>query len=405
MRRFSASPEYLIGSWHMSDPANSTAEKGPENTIPGAETPPVSGESERPATGEGPALGAAAGAAMPLLSTYLRRWITIRDQPGPAEQVLMGMACVLCVLVVWHVLTTGTPEERIVGNLTLPSLTETVKSFGSLWFDRALARSALWSLARVLGGFLLAAAVGIPLGVSAGALRRLRAFLRPVSVFGRNVPIAALIPLTLIWFGLGETQKVMFIFFACVAFVFFDSVRAVDDVPDTYLDTAYTLGARFLPKRGAARAALAGLGYASLFGAAFLVLVEWPGKADSAALWSTWSWGLAASVGVGFFLGFVLWFPILSFQAVQKVLLPLGLPDIMNSLRLLFGLAFGYIMLAEVINAEHGLGSIIILSQRRGPREHIYLALVIIALLAFAIDRVILLTQRRLFPYRHTGEG
>jgi ABC-type nitrate/sulfonate/bicarbonate transport system permease component len=60
-------------------------------------------------------------------------------------------------------------------------------------------------------------------------------------------------------------------------------------------------------------------------------------------------------------------------------------------------------MLAEVINAEYGLGAIINLSQRQGPREHIYLSLILIALLAFAIDRAIIAVQRRLFPYRTVG--
>ena len=54
----------------------------------------------------------------------------------------------------------------------------------------------------------------------------------------------------------------------------------------------------------------------------------------------------------GFVAGFVLWFPIIGHQVLRKVVLPLALPDIVNSLRLIFGLAFGYIMLAEVINAK-----------------------------------------------------
>ena len=53
------------------------------------------------------------------------------------------------------------------------------------------------------------------------------------------------------------------------------------------------------------------------------------------------------------------------------MLVPLALPRIYGSLRSLFGLAFGYIMLAELINAKHGLGYLLSTSQRRGPhREH-----------------------------------
>ena len=82
------------------------------------------------------------------------------------------------------------------------------------------------------------------------------------------------------------------------------------------------------------------------------------------------------------------------------VLVTLALPDIYNSLRHLFGLAFGYIMLAELINAEHGLGFLLMASQRRGLSEHIILILIIIGLLAYGIDRVLFWFQRGLFPYR-----
>ena len=89
-----------------------------------------------------------------------------------------------------------------------------------------------------------------------------------------------------------------------------------------------------------------------------------------------------------------------SLQIVTKVLVALALPDIYNSLRHLFGLAFGYIMLAELINTEHGLGYLLMSSQRRGLSEHIILILIIIGLLAYGIDRVLFWFQRGLFPYR-----
>ena len=150
----------------------------------------------------------------------------------------------------------------------------------------------------------------------------------PLALFGRNLPVAALIPLTILWFGIDETQKVMFIFIACVPFVYSDAVAAIASVPDRYVETAQTLGAT-------------------------------------------------------------------SLQIVRKVLVALALPDIYNSLRHLFGLAFGYIMLAELINAQHGLGYLLMTSQRRGLSEHIILILIIIGLLAYGIDRAAVLVPAR----------
>lgn len=340
---------------------------------------------------------------MKKLLEYLRKWATIRDRPSVIESAAMSVVCILLVAIAWFVLTAGQVENRIIGPVTLPSLGETLRSFPRLWFDRALARSALWSLGRVIGGFTLAAAIGIPLGICAGSFLRLNALMKPLSIFGRNIPVAALIPLTLMWFGLGELQKVMFIFLASVAFVFFDSVSAVESVPNSYLDAAHTLGARYAPRHGLACGLVAGLAYAVVFTVAFVLFAQHPGANDF-ELKAAWRIHLVEMSVFGFALGFILWFPLTAFQTIQKVLMPLAMPEIVNSLRLLFGLAFGYIMLAEVINAEFGLGAIINLSQRQGPREHIYLSLILIALLAFGIDRGILTLQRRLFPYRNAGE-
>ena len=67
-------------------------------------------------------------------------------------------------------------------------------------------------------------------------------------------------------------------------------------------------------------------------------------------------------------------------------------------------MAFGYIMLAELINANYGLGYLLMTSQRRGLSEHIILILLIIGLLAYGIDRALLWLQRGLFPYRQVED-
>jgi NitT/TauT family transport system permease protein len=257
------------------------------------------------------------------------------------QALLLSIASIVLVFAVWWLLTFGERgEDRIVSPSRLPSLQETFGSFESLWFERALTRNTYASLKRVVLGFGLAAIVGVPVGILCGCFTRISAFLAPLTIFGRNIPMAALIPLSFSLFGIGEWQKIMFIFIAAVAFIVSDSAQAVRDVATRYVDTAYTLGAR-----------------------------RW--------------------------------------QVILKVLVPLAMPSIFNSLRLLFGLAFGYIMLAEVIQVGgiSGLGGIINNSFRRGPKEHIYLVLIIIPLVALAIDRLLFWIQKQLFPYRYGGPG
>jgi ABC-type nitrate/sulfonate/bicarbonate transport system permease component len=267
-----------------------------------------------------------------------RSLFALRLPPPRMSRRLIGFGAAAVVVLAWWAATTGgTAEDRLISPVILPSPLEVVRSFPSLLNERALLQGIAATLKRVLIGFGLAAAIGVPLGILAGSWRVIEAAGAPLALFGRNLPVAALIPLTILWFGIDETQKVMFIFIACVPFVYSDSVSAITGVPDRYVETAQTLGAR-----------------------------PW--------------------------------------QAITKVLVPLALPEIYTSLRHLFGLAFGYIMLAELINAEHGLGFLLMSSQRRGLSEHIILILLIIGALAYAIDRVLLWFQRGLFPHRVVEE-
>jgi NitT/TauT family transport system permease protein len=263
--------------------------------------------------------------------------LTLRLPPPPMTRRLIGIGAMAVFVLAWWFATLGPSESRWISPIILPSPAEVIRSFPSLVNERALLQSIAATLRRVLIGFGLAALVGVPLGILAGSFRVVEAAGAPLALFGRNLPVAALIPLTILWFGIDESQKVMFIFIACVPFVYTDAVAAIAGVPDRYVETAQTLGATPL-------------------------------------------------------------------QIVRKVLVALALPDIYNSLRHLFGLAFGYIMLAELINAQHGLGYLLMASQRRGMSEHIILILIIIGLLAFGIDRLLFWFQRGLFPYRAVSE-
>ncbi|MEP2775624.1 MAG: ABC transporter permease subunit [Luteolibacter sp.] len=335
------------------------------------------------------------------ISNWSKRTRTIRDSPSYIEGLFFGAGCIAFVLFIWWFLTVGEGDARLVDAYTLPTPTETFGSFGELW-KRELSRSIVISLARVLGGFLLAASIGVPLGVMSGSYLRLNCFLKPLVLFGRSIPIAALIPLTMVWFGLGEFNKVMFIFLATIAFIIFDTVNTVHAVPDRFIDTSYTLGARSSRKKGAILASIAGACYGLLILLGWYILRDDPTKSWAKEFSSASAYYRFLG---GFIGGFALWFPIAGHQVLRKVIFPLALPGIVNSLRLIFGLAFGYIMLAEVINAKTGIGALIINSQRRGYQEHIYLCLFIISLLAWLIDRSIMLCQRQLFPHIKHGEN
>lgn len=288
----------------------------------------------------GPAAGPAAGPIAPAPESKLAPppkptpwWIALRQEPPTVASKLLGATCIGLLLLVWYLFTRGEGiADRIISPSKLPSPFEVFSVLPEL-HRRGLGESILATLSRVLIGFFFAMLVGVGTGVAAASFRSLQAFFTPIVLFGRSLPLAALVPLTILWFGIEETQKEMFIFFASVPFVFSDTVKAVSLVPQRYVETAETLGASRI-------------------------------------------------------------------QIILKVLFPLALPDIVTSLRFLFGLALGYIMLAEVINAREGLGYMINTGERLGYTDQNYLLLVVIGLLAYSVDWTIGFLQRHIFSYR-----
>jgi NitT/TauT family transport system permease protein len=294
-------------------------------------------EEKKPATSAGgTTAGPTAGVKLKsgVAGSNSRLDLRIRETIPGWMWIVLGIIPILLLLGVWTLMTTGAqPEDRYVSPTILPSPVEVVKSIPALWFDRALMRNLFVSFARVLGGFGIAVALMFPLGLFMGSFTKIRAAFTPLSVFGAYLPIPTLVPLTLSLFGTGESQKLIFLALAFSVYLLPLVVAAVDCVDDTYLKTAYTLGA---------------------------------GRRT----------------------------------AVTKVLLPIAWPQIYRALRLGFGVGWSYILLAEMVDIGKGLGGLIIISQRRGPREHIYVILVVIVLVAFLTDKAWSAGEKRLFPYR-----
>ena len=88
------------------------------------------------------------------------------------------------------------------------------------------------------------------------------------------------------------------------------------------------------------------------------------------------------------------------FNVIWRVLIPIALPDLWHAMRLAFGVGWTYIVLAEVVVMVDGLGFLIQNSFRRGPREHIYLVILVITLIAWIADLAWERLGRILFPYR-----
>ncbi len=134
----------------------------------------------------------------------------------------------------------------LVGPTYLPSPQDLARSLTQL-VTNGYQRTPLWehigiSLFRALAGFALGVAVGIPTGLITGHMRAADAAMSPIMAFIRPIPPIAFIPMVVLYFGLGETGKVVLIFITAFNYAHVNAHAGASHVPIAYLRAAQTLG-------------------------------------------------------------------------------------------------------------------------------------------------------------------
>ncbi len=136
----------------------------------------------------------------------------------------------------WQMEPLYLPAPEVVWKRTLKVLSEGFRNF-TLWEHLG------YSLFRVIAGFLLGALVGIPLGYAMGLSNWFRGWFDPIVEFMRPVPPLALIPLVIIWFGIGEVGKIILLFLAALWIMAIAARSGVSGVNISKVHAAYSLGA------------------------------------------------------------------------------------------------------------------------------------------------------------------
>ncbi len=221
---------------------------------------------------------------------------------------------------------------QLVDPLFLPGPGAVLRRF-DLWVrDGGLLRDAGISIFRVTVGFLLSAAIALPLGLVIGAYRPVRAFFEPLLEFARYLPAVAFVPMVLLWTGIGESSKILVIWIG----TFFQMVIMLSEdvgrVPLPQVETARTLGAS--------------------------------GR-----------------------------------EVVILVLLRSAMPAMFDTLRITLGWAWTYLVVAELVAANSGLGYAILKAQRFLQTDRIFVGIIVIGLIGLATDQVLRWLHRRLFPW------
>jgi NitT/TauT family transport system permease protein len=154
-------------------------------------------------------------------------------------RIALGISFFVLFFGVWGVLTLG----GYVSKTFLADPITMVRSGYDLLANQGFAKDIGMTMWRVLGGFLIAAALAIPLGVMMGAYKPIEAFFEPFISFARYLPASAFIPLLILWAGIGEAQKLWVIFIGSFFQLVLMFAVCVGNTRRDLVEAAYTLGA------------------------------------------------------------------------------------------------------------------------------------------------------------------
>ncbi len=163
--------------------------------------------------------------------------------PGTGRSVHISIVTVVGLFLLWWWVTAA----GLIKPLFLPPPGAIVTRFVKIWGE-GFGGASLWehtwaSLTRVFGAFFLAGATAIPIGIGMGINRVIRGIFDPPIEFYRPIPPLAYLPLTIIWFGIDEMQKIVLIYLACFAPMALAARAGVRSVAIEQIHAAYSMGA------------------------------------------------------------------------------------------------------------------------------------------------------------------
>jgi ABC-type nitrate/sulfonate/bicarbonate transport system permease component len=158
-----------------------------------------------------------------------------------ARQIALNVIGILLFFAAWEVLPRIIPGVNL---LMFPPPSGIVDAFAQLLRSGELFEDAAVSVGRAVGGFLIGGSAGIVMGLLTARVLLLRHVSEPVLHGLRSVPSIALVPLAIIWFGIGETSKIALITWGAFFPVWINTFLGARDVSAVFVRSAESLGCR-----------------------------------------------------------------------------------------------------------------------------------------------------------------
>ena len=173
------------------------------------------------------------------MASFLDAYVAPKKDIPRRAYLTVSTLVAAAILALWCVLSYG----GLVRGDFLPTPDEVVTAAINGIEDGSLLVNTAVSVTEIMSGFIIASIFAVPLGILMGSFKIVEAAIEPVTNFVRYLPVSALIPLLILWVGIGIEEKISVIFIG----TFFQQLILIADVsrgvPQDLLDVSYTLGA------------------------------------------------------------------------------------------------------------------------------------------------------------------
>ena len=258
----------------------------------------------------------------------IRSLFAYRGSSSGHTDLVLGACAFVGFVAIWIFVS----EFEIVPQRFLPLPWNVFEALWGMLVERNFIEDIWISVARVWSAFLLSVVMAVPIGIWMSSYRIVGTLIEPIVNFIRYLPIPALVPLLIIWFGIGEASKIavlwMGTFFQLVLLIADDAKR----VPREFIEIGYTLGAK--PR-----------------------------------------------------------------QITRDIVLRAMLPNMVDNLRITLGWCWTWIIVAEIVAANSGIGHVIWSMRRFVKTPEVMAGILTVGIIGLVTDQAIRMAHRRWFRY------
>jgi NitT/TauT family transport system permease protein len=162
-----------------------------------------------------------------------------KENISKKSYAVRGALGFLIIFVIWSSLS----YTKFIQPFFLPTPTQIIFSIFQLFTSFNFATDIIISFYRITVGFTLAIIIAVPLGILVGSIKSIEATLEPVVAFIRYIPPSAFIPLSILWFGIGDLEKFFIIFLGIMPYMLILTADVVSNTKREYIEFGSTLGA------------------------------------------------------------------------------------------------------------------------------------------------------------------